>query len=98
MTQNKYSHTVKLHENKLSCKFEILEEDPLSSVPDVISSGFVKWDGCVNWNARVMSDDGRSQVMVHFCQPSDLQDFMAELQAAIHEAHSLCQDTEKDYW
>jgi hypothetical protein len=91
MTQKKYSHTVELHENKLSCSFEVLEEDTHSGAPEVISSGFVKWDGCVNWHAGC-------RVMVHFCQPSDLQEFMAELQAAIHAAHSLCQNTEKDYW
>jgi len=63
-----------------------------------VPSGFAKWDGCVNWNAGAPTDDGRTQCMVHFCDPSDLQEFMAEFQAAIHAAHSLCKDTEKDYW
>lgn len=70
-----------LHENGLSVAFQI--HDPQDDEVEV--TGFVKWDGCVNWST---SDN----CMYHFCGKEHLVHFAQMMYAAILIAEEVMGD------
>jgi hypothetical protein len=57
-----------VHENGLSVAFSIYDDQDDAGEPSW--EGYVKWDGCVNWQ----TDTG---CMAHFCCPEDIDAFAA---------------------
>ena len=58
------------------------------SKAEVFASGFVKWDGCSNWNF-----DANEGVMMHGCRRTDLLDWGLVLAKCWDMAEDLV-----DYW
>ena len=95
--------TIKLHRKEYEIKaapkshhvdYEIYEENdccnPHEPVKPIIS-GFVKWDGCSNWDFPSTKD-----CMFHGCERSDLTDF-GELMAICHDMTcELCENADSD--
>ena len=57
------------YSNELIIEYKIYEISPDEIDEDLIMEGFVKWDGCSNWNL------GKSQCMLHACSRKDLEYF-----------------------
>lgn len=57
-----------VHENGLSVEFSIYDDVDDEGEPSW--TGWVKWDGCINWQ----TDPG---CMAHFCGPHAVDDFAA---------------------
>lgn len=70
----------RLHENELSVEFEIFDSEASfgATEADVIVSGFLKWDHCMNWQTN-------PECMAHFCTLADAERLTRAF-AALYEA------------
>ena len=57
---------------------------------DVVTRGFIKWDGCSNWRLQ------EPNPMKHFCGASDLASFHVALQRAYEIAYKELDGEEND--
>lgn len=71
-----------LHDNGLSVEFEVYETN-FNCDRSLFLTGYVKWDGCSNWNIP----EGNYQL--HFCGRKEMEKFTELLQAMFDWAAEL---------